>query len=142
MFYRSITESATEDDLRGKIRAILSCDTSQQNPLYPSIFPQFDVVSSTFCLEAIFSAPPYTDVIKNVATLLKPGGWMILYGVLNQNFYRFGKFKFPTVPISAGEIQKSWPENGFTIKEWREQDVEENSLYDASATFGMVCRKL
>lgn len=142
LVYRYITEGDLAGELRGKIRGILSCDMTQQNPLYPSIFPQFDVITSGFCLETVPSTSAYREAAKNVAALLKPGGWMILAGLLSQSFYQFGQFKFPSLPLSTGDIQRIWSETGFTVEEWKQQEGNENLRCDIEALFYMICRKI
>ena len=69
--------------------------------------------------------------------------------MINETFYKVGKFRFPTLKLSREEIQKTYLEAGFGIISWNEmgQTVRHKAdapppLADGENAFVMVAVKL
>ena len=80
-----------EEELRSKISCIIPCDVPQTKPLHLdeiSVTDQqkFDIISTTLCLEAAeTSDDAYSKAVVELSKLLKPGGYLIMAGVLGES---------------------------------------------------------
>jgi len=90
-----------EAELRKKITHILPCDIALEDPVkwpatWTSQLGSFDVVTTSCCIEtAVKSDTEFRNAIANLQKYLKPGGYLIKYSSIGQNFYRVGKKKVP-----------------------------------------------
>ncbi len=130
---------------REKIQAILACDVLEPNVIdlehsYPTgvtVPSQFDLITSIFCLEyATNCSRDYNRAMQNVSKLLKPGGHLLLGGVLEETCYYFGKCKFRCHFLTKKELFKSLADAGL--------DTDANSIrfivYDS--VFIVLAKKL
>lgn len=110
-----------ESELRKKISHILPCDIGWENPIqWPSTLSSesamFDVVTTSLCLEAcVTSNEGYRHAIAKLKRYLKPGGYIVLYGVLEESFYMVGQEKFYCFPLSKQFIEETLTTEGFQI---------------------------
>ena len=109
-----------EKKLRSSIKAIVPCDVTK-DPLLPTEFmEEYDVLSSTLCLEsACKSVDDYNAAVKRFFQLLKPGGKMFIYGLeRNTEFshpamYKVGNEFFNDIRLSKELITKALENAGF-----------------------------
>ena len=100
-----------EEELRSKISQVIPCDIRENNPIELKEPTLFDVVGSSLCLEAVMeSEAAYREAILKLSKLLKPGGHLVMAGVLGQSFYRVGDGKFYTFPLSKDLIYQALEE--------------------------------
>jgi hypothetical protein len=125
-----------EDELRQKIRAIVPCDIKADNILeIPSNLCEkygtpYDVVATSNCLEAVLaSEQEYKDVVKKLAKLVKPGGYLVMHGVLHETCYFIGSNKFSTLTLNKGLVIEGMKNAGL-----KEIDIE---LASSDAAFNM-----
>ncbi|XP_069135691.1 phenylethanolamine N-methyltransferase-like isoform X1 [Argopecten irradians] len=106
--------------MKGKVRAVLPIDVTMSIPLGSgSDVTQFDIITSSLCLEAAaLTIDQYRTNAANVASLLKVGGHFILNGVLEQTWYRVGESKFACVWLSKEDIESTFVSCGFDIKQF------------------------
>ena len=74
---------------------------------------QFDIVSSTGCLEAaVKSDIEYCEAVANLSKLLKPGGHLVMAWIFNYTFYMVGDQakKFANFPLSESLIRRAFDE--------------------------------
>lgn len=91
--------------VRKKITRILKGDATLPQPLGREQIPPYDVVVASFCLSEIAADKAELDhVIKNVLTLLKPGGLFIFTTLLEGSDYRVGEKFFSALPITFDEV--------------------------------------
>jgi len=107
-----------EAAVREKIKAVIHCDVKGENhlelpsDLSPEYGPPFDVVSTCLTLEAVVETKKeYFDQVKYLANLLRPGGFLLLHGVLEQTFYTVGE-KFYTFFLTKEMVLESMKEAG------------------------------
>ncbi|XP_050777466.1 nicotinamide N-methyltransferase-like [Gopherus flavomarginatus] len=84
-------EAEKEAKLRKIIKQVLKCDVHQSNPMNPIVLPPADCLVSSLCLEcACKDLTTYRIALKNIGSPLKPGGHLVLSGVLGCSFYMVG----------------------------------------------------
>ncbi|KAK3103383.1 hypothetical protein FSP39_018850 [Pinctada imbricata] len=131
-----------EEEVRSKVKAIHHIDVRKENIfLEPSCNPLLhDVITTCFCCESA------SQSIKNVANLLKSGGYLCMFGVLEQNSYRVRNFQFPSVNVKTEDIQSTITEIGFEILElktlFNDEEFTSNTLTDSKNIYALFAKKL
>ncbi|XP_054854574.1 nicotinamide N-methyltransferase-like [Eublepharis macularius] len=109
-----------EEKVHRSIKQVLKCDVTQPNPLAPLSLPPADCLLSTYCLElASKDLPAFRSALKNISSLLKPGGHLILATALELTFYMIGQCQFGCLYLEQEDLEKAVKEAGFDI-EWVE----------------------
>ncbi|XP_054854577.1 nicotinamide N-methyltransferase-like [Eublepharis macularius] len=132
-----------EERVRKAIKRVLKCDVTQPNPLAPLSLSPADCILSTLCLEgACKDLPTYHSALKNISSLVKPGGHLILFVVLEEAFYMVGQRQFSCLYLDQKCVEEAVKEAGFDI-EWVEGTKLNfpTSLFDAKGACVLVARK-
>ncbi|KAM8927294.1 nicotinamide N-methyltransferase-like [Pelodytes ibericus] len=115
---KGVTWEAKEEKLRSRVKSFLKCDVTKSNPLDPVEIPPADGLISTLCLDAACAdLNAYRSALRNISSLLKPGGHLVLIGVLGNTFYTVGKQTFFSLTLDEQLVRKLVEEAGYTIKE-------------------------
>ncbi|XP_044153918.1 nicotinamide N-methyltransferase-like [Bufo gargarizans] len=120
-----------EERLRKTIKQVLKCDVFNINPIDPVTIPQVDCLLSCLCLEAACKdLESYITALKNITTLLKLGGYLVLMGVLGNNYYMVGDVKFSGLNLSETFLREVITGAGYVIKSFKQSEKTEDSLED------------
>ncbi|XP_042331564.1 nicotinamide N-methyltransferase-like [Sceloporus undulatus] len=120
-----------EAKLRRSIKQVLKCNVHLGNPMAPLSLPQVDCVLSSECLEAACSDhESYRTAVKNISSLLKPGGHLVLCGVLETTFYMVGSRKFSSLFLTEKFLREALTANGFTIVQFKTQPRVDKVMLD------------
>ncbi|XP_038635548.1 nicotinamide N-methyltransferase-like [Scyliorhinus canicula] len=134
-----------EKKLRDSVKQVLKCDVNQTNPLDPVELEPVDCLMTSLCLEvACKDKAAYCAALRNVTALLKPGGVLIMNGVLNQTFYTVNNHKFSCVKFDQAFLRKIVKEVGYEIEQleiFDGLDKSQNTLSDFNAIFFLVALK-
>ncbi|XP_036601577.1 nicotinamide N-methyltransferase-like [Trichosurus vulpecula] len=107
-----------EEKLRVRVKQVLKCDVTQSQPLGSASLPQADCLLTTYCLEAACKdLPTYQQALKNLSSLLKPGGFLVLLSVLKSKFYIIGDERFSCLSLTQEEIEAALQKAGFTSEQ-------------------------
>ncbi|XP_060106511.1 nicotinamide N-methyltransferase-like [Heteronotia binoei] len=105
-----------EEKVRRTIKQVLKCDVTQDNPLAPLVVPPADCVLSLLCLEAACEdLLTYSSAVKNVGSLVKPGGHMILVTAIETTFYMVGQNRFFGLYLEQETVDDAVKGAGFDI---------------------------
>ncbi|XP_033728542.1 nicotinamide N-methyltransferase-like isoform X1 [Pecten maximus] len=142
---RTMTARQRETEIRSKVKGILPVDVTKSKPLGDTYNDtQFDIIISSYCIEtAVFTVEEYGKCLENVASLLKKGGYLILFVCLNGDNYQIGEYKYRALSITREELQSTMRQVGFDIV--AAEEVAE-SEYDAKylgfdSCYYMLARK-
>lgn len=103
-----------EEILREKITEFLHCDVFQTNPLGRNCAKYYDVVSVNFVAESITdNHKTWKDILKNICSLIKHDGYLIMTAIKGANYYRVGNKLFPAVEITEKHVVIALQELGF-----------------------------
>ncbi|XP_073540275.1 nicotinamide N-methyltransferase-like isoform X1 [Phyllobates terribilis] len=126
-----ITCQAKEERLRKAIKQVLKCDVFNANPLDPVTIPQVDCVLSCLCLEgACKDFESYVTGLKNMTTLLKPGGYLVLTGDLGNSYYMVGEVRFSGLTLNEEFLREAITGAGYAIEKFQVSMKKEDSLED------------
>uniref|UniRef100_A0A8C4T127 Zgc:64002 n=1 Tax=Erpetoichthys calabaricus TaxID=27687 RepID=A0A8C4T127_ERPCA len=93
-----------EEKTRSVIKQVLKCDVTQINPFHPIVW-------------SLQTADISVMHLGN-ATLLKPGGTLIIIGMLKETFYTLGKYKYSCLYIDQNFVKSALQKQGFVIQKF------------------------
>nr|XP_060643320.1 nicotinamide N-methyltransferase-like [Anolis sagrei ordinatus] len=132
-----------EEKLRKAIKQVLKCDVTLANPFDPVEIHPADSVLSTYCIEAACKdLDTYHLAMKNVGSLVKPGGHLILVVALEETFYMVGPHKFSSLYLTPEVVRDVLKGAGFDIvsSEVHLHDIH-LSISDSKSTLFLVAQK-
>ncbi|CAJ0940355.1 unnamed protein product [Ranitomeya imitator] len=133
--------------LRDTVKKTMKCDVLNDNPLEPLMLPQVDCVMSLCCLEcACCDLDTYRNVLKNVSSLLKPGGHLIIMEVLNCSTYLSGGKRFSCLVLTEEFMRSAITETGYEIVDLevipRKYDKDQYELCNHDSSLFVLARKV
>lgn len=124
-------ESATEEGVRAREEAlrqiatqVLPCDAFEADPLGADKRGFYPLVASHYCAEACTtSKDEWRAAMKNIISLVAPGGTLILSCCSSANAYAVGELLFPCAGVDEMDVLGSLRENGCTDIDLRVRQV-------------------
>ncbi|XP_019622295.1 PREDICTED: indolethylamine N-methyltransferase-like [Branchiostoma belcheri] len=111
-----------QKQLRQAITAVVPCDVHKSNPVEPLQLEPFDAVMTLYCIEtACTDRKSYVQAVRNVSSLLKPGGTLILQTYIGTlrflsngaSFYAVGGVRHPTVKLDVDFVLQTISDAGY-----------------------------
>ncbi|XP_077161846.1 nicotinamide N-methyltransferase-like [Paroedura picta] len=134
-----------EAKMRRAIQQVLYCDVLQSNPLAPVSLPKADCVLAVECLEAACKdLSTMRAALKNISSLLKLGGALVLAGILGCSFYMVGPRKFSFLVLTEESLRDALHTTGFTVVEYEAEPRFDKDMFDAcdfSEKYFVLARK-
>ncbi|XP_036393353.1 indolethylamine N-methyltransferase [Megalops cyprinoides] len=131
--------------LRRTVKQVLRCDVRLENPFHPVTFEPADCVMTSLCLEAACKdLDTYRRAVQSLAALVKPGGALVITGVLEETFYMVGQQRFSCLKLSQSFIEKTLRDLGFSIQQFNTLPAKHdgvNEVSDFDAIFHLVAQK-
>ncbi len=98
--------------LRDRVTALKQGDIRRSAPLEDNA--QYDLVTSFYCADSITaSKEAWRQYIRNLSSLLAPGGLLILSALHQAKHYSAGRNRFPSANISASDMEEVLSEEKF-----------------------------
>ncbi|XP_070553315.1 nicotinamide N-methyltransferase-like isoform X2 [Ptychodera flava] len=118
--------------VRQSIREIIHCDIHKSNPLEPKVYEPFDAIVTSYCVEAACpDKDSFKEAIKNIVNLLKPGGVLLTFTVLDETFYLVGEKRFYCLKVDQTFVKTAVAEAGCRIVSAEVKSFD-NTLADLS----------
>ncbi|XP_015277820.1 PREDICTED: nicotinamide N-methyltransferase-like [Gekko japonicus] len=134
-----------EAKVRRTIQQVLYCDVLQSNPLAPVSLPPADCVLAVECLEAACKdLDTLRAALKNISSLLKLGGALVLEGILGCSFYIVGSRKFSSLVLTEKSLRDALHAAGFAVVEYEAEPRFDKDMLDAcdfSDKYFLLARK-
>jgi hypothetical protein len=103
-----------ESETRERLKRVVPCDVRAADPLGPDARASYPLVTSHYCAEAISTDKAvFRDNMKNLASLVSPGGLLITSACGAADFYKVGTRSFPCSGVTAQEVLSSLMALGF-----------------------------
>ncbi|XP_056398601.1 nicotinamide N-methyltransferase-like [Hyla sarda] len=117
-----------ETKLKAAMKPILRCDLNKENLIDPEIVPQADCVI-TGCLLDVISEDEsdYKRNLKKIVNLVKPGGYLMLFGILNTTYFMVGEEKFYAFKYNEKFAREALIDEGLSIDYCYVKDRKEDS---------------
>jgi hypothetical protein len=75
-----------------------------------------DAITTSLCLEsACPDLPSYAKALKNVVSLLKPGGMLVLMGIFNSPMYAIGHKVFKSLEMQKQDVHNAIEAAGLKV---------------------------
>lgn len=117
-----------ERQTRQHVTCVLPGDANQSDPLGAEKRGFYPLVTSHYCAEgATNDKATWRWYMKNIASLVAPGGTLILSACGAAEFYCVGERCFPCAGVTAEDVLNSLHENGFTDMDLRVRQVPDHS---------------
>ncbi|XP_051982565.1 nicotinamide N-methyltransferase [Xyrauchen texanus] len=137
--------SDLETKLKQRIKKVLKCDVRLENPFYPNTLEPADCVITSLCLEAACKdIETYHYALHGISKLLRPGGLLVMVGVLGETFYKVDEQLFSCLRLSQSNIEDALHGLGLSVHEFnilKAEDWENSSVSDFEAVFQLVAQK-
>ncbi|KAJ7426871.1 Nicotinamide N-methyltransferase [Willisornis vidua] len=132
-----------QEKVRKKVKQVLKCDVTKANPTGPVSLPPADCIVSTLCLEgACKDLPTFCSALRNIGTLVKPGGHLVMVTVLGDTFYAFNKQVFSSLSLQKHEVEAAVEGAGFEVKLSEAQPYTESTeCMDCQGVLALVARR-
>ncbi|XP_068119868.1 nicotinamide N-methyltransferase-like [Hyperolius riggenbachi] len=128
-----ISWTEKEAHLRKSIKQVLRCDVLKCNPMDPVVLSQADCLLSTVCLEtACKDLETQVTALKNISTLLKPGGHLVIVFTLECPYYMVGDVKFSYLFMTEACVRESLSKAGYVIEKF-EMSKNSDHFWEPSA---------
>ncbi|OCT66977.1 nicotinamide N-methyltransferase [Xenopus laevis] len=117
-----------EEKTRRAVKQVVRWDITKENPLGDVVLPQADCVLSCAYLDIVSKDHEmYLKLLKQISSLVKIGGHLIMIGALNQTYYMLGQHKFSSLTYDEEFLRKALAKNGFIIERFGKEKSRHNS---------------
>jgi hypothetical protein len=87
----------------------------------------------------------FRQAIHNVSQLIKPGGYLILVGILGATFYHVNGVRFPVLKLSLDNIKEVLSANGMKVEysdEMEQTSKEWIAVSDWTSEYVLLAKKV
>ncbi len=99
---------------RQVVRGLYVSDARLRQPLGPTRENFYDLIITGFCIDAISSdRTVWTNCMRNVTSMLSPGGTFIIHALHRCEAYKCGDRMFPGSNLSIDDMRTAMSNNGF-----------------------------
>ncbi len=108
-----------EAQMRRLLTRLMICDAQHPQPLEDASLI-YDLVAANHCTDvAATTVPEWLQVMRNVSTLVKPGGWMIVMVTAGSRVYTVGEHRFRCADLTPENMYEGFAQAGFDTKTLR-----------------------
>ncbi|XP_063806606.1 nicotinamide N-methyltransferase-like [Pseudophryne corroboree] len=106
-----------ETQLRSAIKQVLPCDFTKENITDPVVLEKADCVVSAWMLGALRTdQTSYMNNMRKLASMLKPGGRLVVFGAFNTGFIRVADTKCNTLSYDENTVRKALTDAGCRVQ--------------------------
>lgn len=103
-------------EMRRKVTCLSRCDARTSTPLGRCGRPYDLVVAQAVTDTAARNLTEWRQVMRNISTLVAPGGWFLISVLTGTRSYVVGEKQFPYVDLSEEDIYRGYVAAGFDPK--------------------------
>ncbi len=100
-------------DMRRKVTRLSHCDALSDTPLGQCKLQYDLVVAQTVTDTAARNVPEWMQIMRNIGTVVAPGGWFLISVLTGTRDYVIGEKRFPYVDLSDEDIYRGYVAAGF-----------------------------
>ncbi|OCT72550.1 hypothetical protein XELAEV_18035530mg [Xenopus laevis] len=143
---KGTTVEEKREKLKKTVTKIIKCDINKSNPVEPLVLPRVDCVMAIGCLECVRDLDSFCDALKNISSLLKVGGHLIIDELLNCTYYFLGGTRFSCVTLTEEFMRNAITDAGFAIIDLEvlaiNRDKQQYNISDNDSDIFILARKL
>ena len=119
---------AREREARRRITKLFQSDAGDEDPLGPEMRGRFGLVTTHYCAEGATNCKEtWRLYMRNIASLVSPGGTMIVSACGAADYYAVGDRRFPCAGVDVHDVYSSLQENAFMDADLRIRQVPDHS---------------
>ncbi|XP_053547549.1 indolethylamine N-methyltransferase [Bombina bombina] len=131
-----------QETVRKGVKRVLKCDVTKSNPVEPLVLQPSDCLITSLCLEAACKdTPTFRCALKNITSMIKPGGHLVMITVLQETFYMVGETKFSCLYLEKTSVEVAVKEAGCSIKYTEICPLSADQTADCTAVLFLLARK-
>ncbi len=127
--HREISDAlvlAREALVRSRVLGYFFCDVTQRDPLGPTHRHAHDCLTSFYCADSItYQKSKWHAYMRNIFSMLKPGGFFIGASMRNCTYYLAGGRTFPAANVNESDWLEVLTQNGFDRRSLRIEVADE-----------------
>ena len=128
------------DDLRTKVTTLLPGDITKSWPLLERL-EKYDLLVSLYCADSITSSKEeWRQYMKNLFSIAKPKGTIIIGALRNCPFYRVGDQNFPCANVNEKDLEDIIKDSGLDIESYTVRVNETEDCLDEGFVSVMFAR--
>ncbi|XP_063797961.1 nicotinamide N-methyltransferase-like [Pseudophryne corroboree] len=138
------TPEESAEKIRRKV-SLMKCDVTKTNPLHPNSLPLTNCLLTVACLtSACKSFKEFKTALKNIVSLIKPGGHLILSDYFKAIYYVVGETKFPLLSLNEDFVKEAVSESGCETEQFKTftEIRKPEDLFESKEVFCLLARKL
>jgi NNMT/PNMT/TEMT family len=117
-----------EELVRQRVTQVLPGDVRNSDPLGINKRGFYPLVTAHYCAEGISqSKPEWLVYMKNIMSMVKPGGVLITSACGSGAFYRVGDLYFPSTKLEPQDVLSCFLNNGFMDVDIRVRQLSDHS---------------
>lgn len=117
-----------EEELRNRIGELYQSDAGDTDPLGSEVRGYFPLVTTHYCAEgATDNKDTWDTYMRNIASLVSPGGTLIVSACGAAGHYMVGERPFPCAGVTAHDVLGCLQQNGFLDIDIRVRSVPDHS---------------
>ncbi len=129
-------------DMRRKVTCLTPCDALAKAPLGQNA-PQYDLVVAQAVTDTVAkSVPEWVQIMRNISTLVRPGGWLLISVLTGTSGYIVGQNCFPCVDLSDEDIYRGYMAAGYDPDTFRLEKLDAPGQRGYSGVASATARKL
>lgn len=128
-----------KNELKNKIIELERCNGYDKKPL-SNYHKKFDILSTCFCPEIVNNEKDYVNFLRNITTLLKLNGHLIMLAVKNAKFYKVGEINFPAYKIDETHVKRILEKIGYSNIKIKTMEI--NNLRGYGGIMGVTAIKI
>jgi len=133
---------ARERKTRARIDQVLPADIRATDPLGPSGRARYPLVTAHYCAEAISrEKAAFRSNIRNIASLVAPGGTLILSACGAADHYRVGTRSFPSSRATPEDVLAAVQDEGFGALDLRVRQTPAHTAQGYSSVIFARCTR-
>uniref|UniRef100_T1J7F9 Methyltransferase domain-containing protein n=1 Tax=Strigamia maritima TaxID=126957 RepID=T1J7F9_STRMM len=106
-----------EERVKASVKEVIFCDIMENNPLHPRPLEQFDIVTSSCCLDCNTEEKNYFKGAKSISSLVRPGGYLAIGSSLDATYYHVGDKTLPVQSVDGAIGKRAFTEAGLKVLE-------------------------
>lgn len=93
--------------LRSKMTTFIHCNAFERNPLGKNYREMYDLLNVNFVPDSIANSKQVWErLIKNICSLIKPNGLLLMSALKDATYWKAGKSFFPAVKIDENDLER------------------------------------
>lgn len=135
----AVEQRATQ--MRRKVTRLLPCDVLQPAPLGASA-GLYDLVLAPHCTDvAATTLPQWQQVMRNISTLVKQGGWLFIAVTTGTTSNTVGSRVFACVDLTDEDICQGYVAAGYNPGTYRVAKISADSKYEFTGVCYAIAQK-